>query len=87
MKYKVGDKVQIKSLGWYHANKNNQGEISIPFVLSPGHRVQHPKIIFSKAMAMECGTIMTIEYIIDGCYIMKGNKHVWTDEMIEGLAI
>ena len=85
MKYKVGDKVRIKSLGWYHTNKDNQGKISIPFVPSLGHRIQNQKIIFSEAMAIECGTVMTIEHIIDGFYIMKENKHGWTDEMIEGL--
>ena len=85
MRFKVGDRVRIKSLDWYHANKDKQGKIYIHFVSNSGHRIQNQEIIFSKDMAIECGTVMTIEHIIDGFYIMKGNKHGWTDEMIEGL--
>ena len=76
MKYKVGDKVQIKSLDWYNANRNDDwGSIELP----NGN--------FYPSMAKYCGEVLTIIGIHkNGIYITKeGESFNWTDEMIEGL--
>ena len=76
MKYKVGDKVRIKSLDWYNANRNDDwGSIELP----NGN--------FYPSMAKYCGEVLTIIGIHkNGIYITKeGESFNWTDEMIEGL--
>ena len=76
MKYKVGDKVRIKSLDWYNENKNHCGEI--PLFKSRG--------LFVPDMSRHCNNIMTIKDICYGtCYRMKEDfwNYNWTDEMIE----
>ena len=47
MKYKVGDKVVIKSLDWYNSNKNWQGKVYVP-------------LIFNTDMSKYCGMLATI---------------------------
>lgn len=81
MKYNVGDKVRIKSLDWYHHNKDGAfGGVCI------GDK--KPKFIY--AMSKYCGMVLTIddhtEY--DGEYYMVEDNgvYVWADEMFEGLA-
>ena len=76
MKYKVGDKVLIKSLDWYNeAKKSLRGGV----ILKPYH--------FSQEMKGFCGRVLTIKsvrhdhYEMEDCYSYR-----WTDEMIEGLA-
>ena len=78
MKYKVGDKVRIKSLDWYNENKDSGGIV----VLSTH--------VFIPEMSEYCGTIVTIkdafEDIDDNVmYYIEENDFDWTDEMIEGL--
>jgi len=80
MKYKVGDKVKIKSLDWYKANKCKG------FVMCDG-------LAFIKDMTEYCGKELTIDSIyIDHNskyeYTMKEPKIRWifNDGMIEGLA-
>ena len=75
MKYKVGDKVLIKSLDWYNeAKKSLRGGV----ILKPYH--------FSQEMKGFCGRVLTIKsvrhdhYEMEDCYSYR-----WTDEMIEGL--
>ena len=82
LKYKVGDKVRIKSLDWYNENKDEYGNIR--FRIS---QAVYP-IFFSKIMSEFCGKIVTVKKINDGSYYMKetSNCEFWTDEMIEGLA-
>ena len=78
MKYKVGNKVRIKSLDWYNQNKtSDHGYIdcgAMPFV---------------NYMAEFCGKIVTISYINsrDKCYEIEEDdgENGWTDEMIEGI--
>ena len=76
MKYKVGDKVRIKSLDWYNENKDNNREIKFE------------NGIFTTLKSTFLGQIMTIEEITLGKqYILMEDRYktLWTDEMIEGL--
>ena len=75
MKYKVGDKVRIKSLDWYNENKDEFGDVKCSLNCS-----------LTKAMSIHCGSIQTIESVVDGgMYWMKENPFNWADEMIEEL--
>jgi hypothetical protein len=77
MKYKVGDKVRVKSLEWYNRNKNENGRIDCD-----------ESVFFEANMSKLCGSIVTIKNIdvdIDA-YEVKENSYYWTDEMFEGLA-
>ena len=76
LKYKVGDKVRIKSLDWYNENKNPDYGFAY---LGNG-------ICFYSHMSIYCGKTMTISEILGCCYRMVECVHDdWTDEMIEGL--
>ena len=81
MKYKVGDRVLIKSLDWYNKNKDNYGGIYAGNGFG-----------FWKNMTRHCGEIMKITTVkVDpedsnkGFYFMENSDEKWTDEMIEGL--
>ena len=78
MRFKVGDRVRIKDIGWYNKNKDKYGTI----YTSNG-------FCFCDDMTKHCGEIMKIiDIIVDpkdsnqGYYIMDNVKK-WTDEMIE----
>lgn len=77
--YKPGDKVRIKSLDWYNANKNSEGTI-----IFNGFR------IFDEDMSKFCGKVVTIESYNSRWYyydIKEDEKvYFWFDEMIEGFA-
>ena len=76
LKYKVGDRVQIKSLDWYNENKSkSHGTVAC------GSKY------FDYDMREWCGKTMTILDVYQTCYIMKedGAKDLWTDEMIDCL--
>ena len=78
MKYKPGDKVKIKSLDWYNANKDEDGIIPCG------------DYNFAEEMTPLCGKIVTItDFEYDSGYIILEDDMVdaWTDEMIEGLAL
>ena len=71
LKYKVGDRVKIKSIDWYNENKNKFGNVW-------GH---YP---FDKDMSKYCGKVMTISHIRGDHYTMVENLvNYWTDNMIE----
>lgn len=81
MKYKVGDRVRIKSLDWYNRNKDDYGSI-----------YAGNGFCFWKNMVRHCGEIMKITIVkVDpedsnkGYYFMENSEERWTDEMIEGL--
>ena len=75
MKYKVGDKVKIKSLSWYNKNRNEYSSV-----------VQNG-ISFTYSMSEYCGKIATIasigsdneHYIID----IDGGEWDWCDFMLD----
>jgi ASC-1-like (ASCH) protein len=78
IKYKVGDKVRIKSLDWYNENKNSVDNCDVVFA---------DGWLFSKHMSNFCGKELIIEKISHATnpphYIMKDTMFAWTDEMIE----
>ena len=77
MKYKVGDKVRIKSLDWYNKNRDKIDQIDCG------------NAYFVRNMATLCGEIVTISSILPTfeVYRIKEDDGTfnWTDEMIEGL--
>ena len=74
MRFKVGDRVKIKSLDWYNENKDEYGYIDC------GSRS------FFIKMSDCCGKIATIKEICKtNCYHLEEYDFEWTDEMIEGL--
>ena len=78
MRFKVGDRVRIKSLDWYNENKDEDGIVELS---------TH---IFTPGMSQFCGKVVTIEDVFEdiddsGVYYMEEIDYDWTDEMIEGL--
>ena len=73
LKYKVGDRVQIKSLDWYNENKNKYGNINCGYMP------------FTSEMSIYCGEVLTICDINEefSYYHMKKCEYQFTDEMIE----
>lgn len=76
MKYKVGNKVRIKSINWYNENKDTDGFVHC------GNR------FFDNYMSVFCGSVVTISGIGLYGYSIQEDMHcrTWIDEMIEGLA-
>ena len=83
MKYKVGDKVLIKSADWYYENRDEENTVHCG---SAG---------FVSSMTTFCGQIVTISSVssekssfkIYQIYRIKEDNGIynWTDEMIEGI--
>ena len=74
MKFKVGDKVRIKSKDWYEKNRDYSGYIWLQLA------------VFNYLMAKHCGEIATITEILeDSVYKIDIDKYnfSWTDEMFE----
>ena len=80
MKYKVGDKVRIKSLDWYNENKDENGNIPLTDCTNSEYN-------FIKIKRGFCGKVMTISSVSPFYYDMveDNGQYYWTDEMIEGL--
>ena len=74
MKYKEGDKVRIKSLGWYNENRNKQGNI-----------LTKDGACFNEEMSRYCGQELAIDKIgSNGLYRLFLNGKYWfSDEMLE----
>lgn len=74
-KYKVGDKVVVKSLEWYNENKGCLGEVDVP-------------CRFVQRMSILCGRVVTIRGVSSFSYGIEedGGEWNWSDEMFEGLA-
>jgi hypothetical protein len=78
MKYKVGDKVRIKSLDWYNENKDEYGVVLL----------ENGQYLFFENDTIWCGKIITIvDVCLDEYYtiVEDHGTHRWTDDMIEGL--
>lgn len=77
MKYKVGDKVVIKSADWYYNNRDEIGQVDCGGTC------------FIQSMITFCGQIVTISSVQPSLefYRIKedGGTFYWTDEMIEGI--
>lgn len=76
MKYKVGDKVRIKSLDWYNEHQE-------------GGNVKCKTNTFIKSMSKYCGKEATIIYVNGLAYAidLDGSVCFWTDDMFEGLVV
>ena len=75
MKFKVGDRVRVKSLDWYNENKNPIGVVWVP-----------EGIAFCNDRAYFCGRIVEIKAVHADSYTVHDTPWAWTDEMFEGLA-
>lgn len=77
MKYKIGDKVKIKSIDWWINNKING-------------RVKCKYFDFVKGMDEFCGKTITIKGVHEASHYYTISEDdefwSWTDEMIEGFA-
>lgn len=69
-KFKVGDKVRVRSLEWYNKEKNENGEIV------KGR-------IFVEEMSQFCNKILTIKDIYVDFYLVEENSNNWQDWMFE----
>ena len=74
-RYKVGDKVRIKSIHWYNENKGADSCVHC------GDRV------FDNYMSVFCGSVVTIGGVSLYGYDIREDLHcrTWTDEMFEEL--
>lgn len=72
MKYKVGDKVKIKSLNWYNDNRDYYGNVECGFYY------------FIEEMTKYCGEILTIGKIHNNKYVLQEDENfAWTDDMFD----
>ena len=86
-KYKVGDRVKIKSLDWYNENKDSNGNVVFSSKVTHFSWRENVRTVFTKDMSKFCGKVVTIETVWTVNYsIVEGtNIDYFTDEMIEGL--
>ena len=76
MKYKVGDRVQIKRLDWHNEYKDMNGNVFCGC-----------EQIFNPCTALHCGQVLTIKHInCLGWYEVEEEAVFIKDGMIEGLA-
>lgn len=74
LKFKVGDKVRVKSLEWYNENKNLDGEI----INKEGEK----NGVFTKYMRSWCGDVIKINSVKNN-YYGANNGWSWYDWMLE----
>lgn len=76
-KYKVGDRVKVKSKEWYLTHSGDRGIVNC--IDSNGKRLS-----FTSEMKRYCNTFMTIKSIrYDNRYTVTDNIYVWCDSMLE----
>lgn len=74
MKYKVGDKVKIKSLDWYNDNRDYYGNVECGFYY------------FIEEMTKYCGKILTIGEVYRNVYELQEDENfIWTDDMFDSI--
>ena len=80
MRFKVGDRVRIKSIDWYNKNKDEYSNVPLIGATDSSYD-------FTELMREFCGKVMTIScvYIYSYNMVEDNGKYFWTDEMIEGL--
>jgi hypothetical protein len=73
MKYKVGDKVVVKSKAWYDKNKDEHGNVQMKFDY------------FVDSMDELCGKTVTISQVADDHYLIEEDADffLWYDDMFE----
>lgn len=76
MKYKVGDKVRIRSRKWYDKNKDSNGNITFDI-----------DVHFSPKMQCILGKVFTIKKVYESWYDLNETFYSVTNDMIEGLVI
>ena len=74
LKFKVGDRVRVKSLEWYINNKNEKGDVD-----TDGNN----GVLFTEIMSDLCGSILKIIAVEDDHYTMSGIIYYWQDWMLE----
>ena len=70
MKYKVGDRVRVKSLEWYNKHKGTWGDV----------RGRPP---FTSQMVGYCGQVKIIQGYSKSTYLLDNSGYRFTDEMLE----
>lgn len=88
MKYKIGDKVRIKSLDWYKKTIKKPSNLSwINKQIGFFEGIRCGSRVFTDAMCKFCGKIMTIKEVGITFYLMEEDTigYEFTDEMIECL--
>ena len=78
LKFKVGDKVRVKSLKWYNENKNLDGDIFDKEGKKNG--------VFTKYMRSWCGDVIKINSATNN-YYRANNGWLWYDWMLEDEAV
>ena len=74
-KYKVGDKVRVKSLDWYNSNKDENGDV-LPH--------SDECLFFPEEMSEYCGKECEVVCVYsNGTYSLKGMQWYWADWMFE----
>jgi hypothetical protein len=63
MKHKIGDKVRVKSLDWYNANKNHNG-----YITGLGET-------FGDTMSKFCGKLVTINSVTKFGYFINEDEY------------
>ena len=87
MRFKVGDRVRIKSIDWYNKNKDSNGNVVFSSKVTHFSWCENVRTVFTKDMSKFCGKVVTIEIVWTVNYsIVEGtHRDYFTDEMIEGL--
>lgn len=78
-KFKVGDKVRVKSLEWYNENKDDSGAIMSV------DGIHYGGVAFIEGMREYCGKVLTIDSVYKLTYAVKedNNRWRWAEFMFE----